>query len=159
MRVMWEGIKFKLDAAGSLRIVFCYQWNNTPQQTEKLFLANFYLKTHKLMLESNLRNTSWTWVVDPCTQVNFKSAENMANHTQNLKSGRSSRSQRKVYKFPFKNNSFDFWEQNVPEILQKLHRSVVFQNRPSAPIGREEKCVNFEFLERRFCKGKPSFVH
>ena len=45
------------------------------------------------------------------------------------------------------------------KILQKLRCLVVFQNRPSAPIGRDENFVNFEFLEGRFCKEKPSIFH
>ena len=36
---------------------------------------------------------------------------------------------------------------------------VAFQNRPSAPIGRVETFVDFEFLEGQFCKQKPSFLH
>ena len=46
-----------------------------------------------------------------------------------------------------------------PNILHKLRCLVAFQNRPSASIGRDEKFVNFEFLEGQFCKEKPSFVH
>ena len=36
----------------------CYQWKDTPQQTEKLFLEKFYLKTHELVLKSNSPNTN-----------------------------------------------------------------------------------------------------
>ena len=36
--------------------------------------------------------------------------------------------------------------------LQKLRCLVAFQNRPSAPIGRDE---DFKFLEGQFCKEKP----
>ena len=45
------------------------------------------------------------------------------------------------------------------KILQKLRGLVAFQNRPSAPIGRDENFVNFVFLEGRFCKEKPSIFH
>ena len=45
------------------------------------------------------------------------------------------------------------------KILQKLRCLVAFQNRPSAPIGRDENLVNFEFIEGQFCKEKASFVH
>ena len=43
--------------------------------------------------------------------------------------------------------------------LTHLESEIRVQNRPSAPIGRDENFVNFEFLEGRFCKEKPSFVH
>ena len=33
---------------------------------------------------------------------------------------------------------------------------MAFQNRSSAPIGRDENFVYFEFLEGQFYKGKPS---
>ena len=36
------------------------------------------------------------------------------------------------------------------KILQKLCCLMVFQNRPSAPIGRDENFVYFEFLEGQF---------
>ena len=49
----------------------CYQWKNTQQQIEELFLKKFDLKTHKLILKSNSRNTNW--LGDPFTQL--KSAE------------------------------------------------------------------------------------
>ena len=45
------------------------------------------------------------------------------------------------------------------KILQELRCLVAFQNRPNALIGRDENFVNFEFLERRFCKEKPSIFH
>ena len=42
------------------------------------------------------------------------------------------------------------------KILQKLRCLMAFQNRPSAPIGRDENFVYFEFLEGQFYRGKPS---
>ena len=45
------------------------------------------------------------------------------------------------------------------KILQKLGCLVAFQNRPSAPIGRDENSVHFKFLEGQFYKEKPSFVN
>ena len=49
------------------------------------------------------------------------------------------------------------------KILQKLRCLVAlpaaFQNRPSGSTGRDENFVNFEFLERQFCKEKLSFVY
>ena len=36
---------------------------------------------------------------------------------------------------------------------------MAFQNRSSAPIGRDENFVHFEFLEGKFYKGKTSFVN
>ena len=38
------------------------------------------------------------------------------------------------------------------KILQKLRCLVTFQNRPSAPIGRDENFVNFEFPKDNFVK-------
>ena len=38
------------------------------------------------------------------------------------------------------------------KILQKLRCLVAFQNRPSAPIGRDENFVNFEFPKDNFVK-------
>ena len=43
------------------------------------------------------------------------------------------------------------------KILQKVRCLVAFQNRPSAPIGRDENSVYFKFLEGQFYKEKPSF--
>ena len=45
------------------------------------------------------------------------------------------------------------------KILPKLRCLLAFQNRPSAPIGRDEKFVYFTFLEGQFYKEKPSFVN
>ena len=36
---------------------------------------------------------------------------------------------------------------------------MVFQNRPSASIGRDENFMYFEFLEGQFYNEKPSFVN
>ena len=44
------------------------------------------------------------------------------------------------------------------KILQKLRCLMAFQNRPGAPIGRDENVVYFEFLEGQFYKEKRSFV-
>ena len=44
------------------------------------------------------------------------------------------------------------------KILPKLRCLVAFQNRPSAPIGHDEKFVYFTFLEGQFYKEKPSLV-
>ena len=38
------------------------------------------------------------------------------------------------------------------KILQKLRCLVAFQNRPSAPIGRDENFVTFELLQGQFWK-------
>ena len=43
-------------------------------ETDKLFLENFYSKTHKFTIKSNSRNTDW--IVDLFPQV--KSAKHMA---------------------------------------------------------------------------------
>ena len=65
-----------------------------------------------------------------------------------------------IHKFLFKNVILLTIEyKTYLKILQKLRCLVAFQNRPSAPIGRDENFVNFEFLEGRFCKEKPPFVH
>ena len=46
------------------------------------------------------------------------------------------------------------------KILQKLRCLVAFQNKQSAPIGRDKNSVYFKFLEGQFYKaGKPSFVN
>ena len=45
------------------------------------------------------------------------------------------------------------------KILPKLRCLLAFQNRPSTPIGRDEKFVYFTFLEGQFYKEKPSFVN
>ena len=45
------------------------------------------------------------------------------------------------------------------KILLKLRCLVAFQNRPSAPIGRDENFVYFEFLEGQFYKEKPLYVN
>ena len=45
----------------------------TETKTDKLFLENFYSKTHKFTIKSNSRNTDW--IVDLFPQV--KSAEHM----------------------------------------------------------------------------------
>ena len=45
------------------------------------------------------------------------------------------------------------------KILPKLRCLVAFQNRGSAPIGRDEKFVYFKFLGGQFHKEKPSFVN
>ena len=49
------------------------------------------------------------------------------------------------------------------KILQKLRclaaLPTAFQNRPSGLTGRDEDFVNFELLERQFCKEKLSFVY
>ena len=45
------------------------------------------------------------------------------------------------------------------KILQKLRCLVAYQNRPSAPIGRDENSVHSKFLKGQFYKEKPSFVN
>ena len=46
------------------------------------------------------------------------------------------------------------------KILQKLRCLVAFQNKQSAPIGRDKNSVYFKFLEAQFYKPeKPSFVN
>ena len=65
-----------------------------------------------------------------------------------------------IHKFPFKSIIFLNIEcKSYLKILQKLRCLVAFQNRLSAPIGRDENFVNFEFFERQFRKEKPRFVH
>ena len=47
---------------------------NRKQYTDKLFLENFYSKTHKFTIKNNSRNTDW--IVDLFPQVKW--AEHMA---------------------------------------------------------------------------------
>ena len=45
------------------------------------------------------------------------------------------------------------------KILKKLRCLMAFQNRPSAPIGRDENFVYFEFLEGQFSRRKAFLCH
>ena len=52
-------------------------------------------------------------------------------------------------------NFLDYRVQNVPENSLKLRCLVAFQNKQSAPIGRDKHSVYFKFLEEQ----RPSFVN
>ena len=109
-----------------------------------------------------------TWLVDPFNEQ-VKSAEHMAKIIQHKSQIRALTPISKCIKRLRWNicKYINFQFENVilltigykmyPKILQKLRCLGAFQNRPSVPIGRDENFVNFEFLERRFCKEKPSF--
>ena len=105
-------LKFNLDAvvssSGSCFELICHQWKNTvQQQTEKLFLEKFYLKTHQLIFKSNSRNTNS--LVDPFTQVKW-----WQNSTQisslgaqaDLKMYKTSLQYWQIHKFAFENVIF-----------------------------------------------------
>ena len=44
------------------------------------------------------------------------------------------------------------------KILQKLRCLVAFQNKQSAPIGRDKNSVYFKFLEGQFYKAGKAFL-
>ena len=69
-----------------------------------------------------------------------------------------------IHKFLFKNViSLTIEYKMYLKILQKLRclaaLPTAFQNRPSGLTGRDEDFVNFELLERQFCKEKLCFVY
>ena len=130
--------------------------------TDKLFLENFYSKTHKLILKSNSCNTSL--IVDPFTQV--KSAEHMAkfdwirfcgfSFTPIVKMYKTSIKPLQIQNFPFKNVlSLTMEYRMYLTFLQKLRCLGWFKT--SQALHREENKV--EFLEWQFHNEKLSFVH
>ena len=56
-------------------------------------------------------------------------------------------------------NFLDYRVQNMYlKILQKLRCLVAFQNKQSAPIGRDKNSVYFKFLEGQFYKARKTFL-
>ena len=131
------------------------------------FAKNFYLKTQKLIPKSNSRNTNLArGSVQWASKIGWAHGKNYSTQISN----QGAHANLKMYKTPkmkYIHKYINFQFENVIlltigykmylKILQKLRCLVAFQNRPSVPIGRDENFVNFEFLERRFCKEKPSF--
>lgn len=93
MRVMREALSLNSSwmlLSQDRALSLFYKWKNTQQQSEKLFLENFYFKTQKLILNSNSRlNTNLASVRGPFTQVKSAWAHDKNYSTQTSSSGRS----------------------------------------------------------------------
>ena len=96
------------------------------------------------------------WLVGPFTQV--KSAEHMAKIFQHKSQVRVLKPISKCIQHSQMRNFLDYRVQNVPENSSKLRCLVAFQNKQSAPIGRDKNSVYFKFLEGQFYKAGKAFL-
>ena len=130
--------------------------------TEKLFLEKLYLKTHKLILESNSRNTNTAHGSVHASKIGWAHGKNYSTQISN----QGAQADLKMYKTSkikyllihnslFKNVIFLTKEYNLYlKILQKLRCLVAFQNRPSAPM--TEIYWNSNSSKDNFVKKKAS---
>ena len=156
---MWEALNST--CMRCLRIVF---WSNVINERihnnrqRNYFSKNVYLKAHKLILKSNSCNKNLArGSVHALSKIGWAHGKNFSTQISNqgpqadLKTYKTS----KIKYTQIRN----FLNKMYLKIPKKLCCLMAFHIRPSAPIGRDENFVYFEFLEGQFSRRKAFLWH